>query len=189
MQNLIERKLGILTQCVTMKSVKRANDQLAGMVLMKINAKIGGACSSVDLRDWSAQVDTRLLSDGKRQQIFDAPTMIVGISINSTAKTLNGSTRACSVGLSFSVDQGQAQYLMVAGKSVDGKTVDQLDLLMKDAIISYYKKQSSANPELCKPRFIIVYRTGTSDGEKGIITRIETEQIKKAFSLIEKDYK
>ena len=36
----LERKFGILTQCITWKSVQRANDQLCGMVLMKINAKV-----------------------------------------------------------------------------------------------------------------------------------------------------
>ena len=53
-KRISERKYGILTQCITMKSVNKANGQLIGMVLMKINAKLGGVACSID---WS------LLSD------------------------------------------------------------------------------------------------------------------------------
>ena len=42
-----ERKHGILTQCITLKSAKKANPQLCGMVLMKINAKLGGIAVKV----------------------------------------------------------------------------------------------------------------------------------------------
>ena len=49
-KRVAERKFGILTQCVTMKSVLKANNQLFGMLLMKINAKLGGTACVVD---WS----------------------------------------------------------------------------------------------------------------------------------------
>ena len=42
-----ERKHGILTQCITLKSAKKANPQLCAMVLMKINAKLGGIAVKV----------------------------------------------------------------------------------------------------------------------------------------------
>ena len=42
-----ERKFGILTQCMTLKSAKKANAQLCGMVLMKINAKLGGIAAKI----------------------------------------------------------------------------------------------------------------------------------------------
>ena len=47
-KRVAERKFGILTQCVTMKSVMKANNQLFGMLLMKINAKLGGTACTVD---------------------------------------------------------------------------------------------------------------------------------------------
>jgi len=150
-------------------------------------AKIGGACAEIDHSEWSAIVDTKISS----KPIFEVPTMIVGISINSTARALTGSNRACSVGLSFSVDRAAAQYLMICGKSVDGKTVDNLDQMMMEALKNYRKKQrtSGLSEELSKPQVIIVYRTGTSDGEKGIITALETTKIKKAFANLDKNYK
>ena len=49
-KRVAERKFGILTQCITMKSVLKANAQLFGMLLMKINAKLGGTACIVD---WS----------------------------------------------------------------------------------------------------------------------------------------
>ena len=117
--------------------------------------------------------------------------MIVGISINSTARALTGSNRACSAGLSYSVDRAAAQYLMICGKSADGKTVDDLDQMMMEALKNYRKKQraSGLSDELSKPQIVIVYRTGTSDGEKGIITALETNKIKKAFATLDKNYK
>ena len=51
-----ERKYGILTQCLTMKSVQKANHQLYGMILMKINAKLGGVACKID---WSLVSSTR----------------------------------------------------------------------------------------------------------------------------------
>ena len=47
-KRISERKFGVLTQCVTMKSVQKANNQLFGMILMKINAKLGGVACKVD---------------------------------------------------------------------------------------------------------------------------------------------
>ena len=51
-----ERKYGILTQCITLKSAKKANPQLCGMVLMKINAKLGGLNVKVH---WDGLKDVR----------------------------------------------------------------------------------------------------------------------------------
>ena len=51
-----ERKAGLLTQCITLKSAKKANPQLCGMVLMKINAKLGGVAVKIH---WQGLKDSR----------------------------------------------------------------------------------------------------------------------------------
>ena len=76
----LERVYGIMTQCITWKSVmsnaQRANDQLGTMLLMKINAKLGGINCTID---FDLPHDTLKLFGGQN----DKPQVLVcGLSIN-----------------------------------------------------------------------------------------------------------
>ena len=63
---------GVLTQCVLMNTLKKLNNQSAQMILMKINAKLGGFNAKVDLTLFKAGNGGALFSHG-------FPVMIQGI--------------------------------------------------------------------------------------------------------------
>lgn len=63
---------GILTQCVLMNTLKKLNNQSAQMILMKINAKLGGLNATVDLNLFKAANGDALFPHG-------FPVMIQGI--------------------------------------------------------------------------------------------------------------
>ena len=62
-----ERKSGLLTQCITLKSAKKANSQLCAMVLMKINAKLGGAAVKIY---WQGLKDSRTVFSNEKCGYF-----------------------------------------------------------------------------------------------------------------------
>ena len=110
-KRVAERKYGILTQCITMKSISRANAQLCGMVLMKMNAKLGGiAC----------EVDFAILPENSAGLFHDVPVMVCGLEFNNPI-TFSGSSckRPSIAALACSNDKHAASYNMVASISCD----------------------------------------------------------------------
>ena len=88
--------------------------------------------------------------------------------------------------MAFSTDDAASTYLMGCGRSVDGKSVDDLHLMIGQALKMFYKAQESrANS---KPRHMIIYRTGISEAERGIISHIETMEIKKGIKMVDDNW-
>ena len=90
------------------------------------------------------------------------------------------------VGMAFSTDSAASTYLMACGKSIDGKSVDDLHLMIGYALKMFYKVQERR--EESKPRHMIVYRTGISEAERGIISHIETREIKKGIKMVDDNW-
>ena len=63
----------MMTQCITYKSCERANGQLLTMLLMKINAKLGGRNLTVDFN--LPQESLKLFTD-------DCGVMMIGLATN-----------------------------------------------------------------------------------------------------------
>ena len=83
---------GILTQCVLMNTLKKINNQSAQMILMKINAKLGGLNAQVDLKLFQAGNGGALFSHG-------FPVMIQGILLVFTG--FNHRCSRCTFGARF----------------------------------------------------------------------------------------
>ena len=77
---ILERVYGIMTQCITWKSVmsnsQKPNDQLGTMLLMKMNAKLGGINCTID---FDLPNNTLGLFAGQNDQ---PQVLVCGLSIN-----------------------------------------------------------------------------------------------------------
>ena len=89
--------------------------------------------------------------------------------------------------MAFSTDSAASNYLMACGKSLDGKSVEDLHLLIAHALKMFYKLQEHGATER-KPRHMIIYRTGISEAERGIVSHIETREIKKGIRMVDENF-
>lgn len=85
---------GVMTQCIQAKNVERANGQLFGNLLQKINTKLGG-------------VNT-VIAKASKPAIFTKPIMVVGLSI---AHGSPGSNTPSVVSATFSCDGAVYRYI------------------------------------------------------------------------------
>ena len=132
-----ERKAGLLTQCITLKSAKKANPQLCGMVLMKINAKLGGVAVKIH---WQGLKDSRTgfskwklcffkffnklsyknhISETPVSLFQKSPIMVTGLDLNLPVMNIGGNSRPPISALSASFDQDAMCYAMFPSLSVD----------------------------------------------------------------------
>jgi len=110
-KRIAERKYGILTQCITKKSVERANSQLCGMVLMKMNAKLGGIACEVD---WA------VLPDNSAGLFQNVPVMVCGLEFNNPMTNSFSTFKRPSIcALACSNDKHAASYNMTTSVSCD----------------------------------------------------------------------
>merc|ERR1719259_94384 len=177
-----ERVYGIMTQCITWKSVtsnaQRANDQLGTMLLMKINAKLGGINCTID---FDLPSDSLKLFGGQN----DKPQVLVcGLSINNPQRNVHGGVRPSIAALAGSIDKNAAQYTFVADITTDTIVATNLKDMMTKTLKKFYIMNDHH-----KPSAIIMFRSGVSDAEKEKVSAFELDLIQKACVGLEPGFK
>ncbi|KAG8387057.1 hypothetical protein BUALT_Bualt03G0213700 [Buddleja alternifolia] len=163
--------MGIVTQCI---APTRINDQYLTNVLLKINSKLGGINSLLEI-EHSYRIPL----------IKDKPTMILGMDVShgspgrsdipsiaavvgSRSWPLISRYRAAVRTQSSKVEMIESLFKPLANGEDDG--------IMKELLKDFYQTSKG-----CKPTQIIVFRDGVSESQFSQVINIEIDQMIKAF--------
>ncbi|XP_050206927.1 protein argonaute 16 [Mercurialis annua] len=168
---------GIITQCI---SPFKINDQYLTNVLLKINSKLGGINSLLEIEH------TKHI-----RHIMDTPTMILGMDVShgSPGRSDIPSVAAVVGSLhwplisryraSVRTQSPKVEMIDALFKPVDDKNDDGI---MRELLIDFYQTSNGR-----KPKQIILFRDGVSESQFNQVLNIEVEQIKQAFQHLGED--
>ncbi|KAK5819340.1 hypothetical protein F383_20383 [Gossypium arboreum] len=167
--------MGIATQCI---SPGKINDQYLTNVLLKINSKLGGINSLLEIEKPSIL-----------PLLKDTPTLILGMDVShgSPGRSDVPSIAAVVGSLHWplisryraSVRTQSPKMEMIEAlykPSPDGK-VD--DGIIRELLVDFYKTSGNR-----KPKQIIVFRDGVSESQFNQVLNIELEQIIKSYQFL-----
>ncbi|KAK1389075.1 Argonaute [Heracleum sosnowskyi] len=165
-------ELGIRTQCVSPPN--QLNDQYLTNVLLKINSKLGGINSLLEIEDAS-----------RVPVIKDTPTMIMGMDVS------HGSPGRSDVP-SIAAVVGSHTWPFIsryrAAVRIQSSRVEMIESLFKpspngvdDAGIIRELLNEFESTNRCMPSQIIVFRDGVSESQFNQVLNYELEQIIKAY--------
>ncbi|KAL2461865.1 Protein argonaute 1 [Abeliophyllum distichum] len=183
LKRICETDLGIVSQCCLQKHVYRVNRQYLANVALKINVKVGGSNTAlVDALNW------------KIPFVSDKPTIIFGADVTHPHPGEDSSPSIAAVVASMDLQitkyaglvsaQAHRQELIqdlyktwqdpVRGTVTGG--------MIKELLVSFYKATNH------KPRRIIFYRDGVSEGQFYQVLLYELDAIRKACASLGPNY-
>ncbi|KAG8228778.1 Argonaute-2 [Ladona fulva] len=167
-----ELRYGILTQCIKGETIKKMNPATASNILLKINAKLNGVNHMLQNRKISIGVS-----------FFERPCMIVGADVThpSPDATNIPSVAAVVASLDIHAFRYAMEYRLQPPRV---EIIKDLENIMKNHLINYYKKNGQAKPER-----IIMFRDGVSDGQFAEVLNEELMAMRRACISLQSDYK
>ncbi|KAI9295202.1 Piwi-domain-containing protein [Neoconidiobolus thromboides FSU 785] len=159
--------IGVSSQCVQLNYVKKCNRQYCANVCLKVNVKLGG------VNNYLSPEDVPFVSS--------VPTIIVGADVTHPGP--GDGARPSIATLVGSVDAKVARYCasvrVQAGRS---EIIADLAGMFVEILRNFYKQCGQ------KPRRILFYRDGISDGQFASVLKSELEAIRTACSRLEAGY-
>uniref|UniRef100_A0A915IE63 Uncharacterized protein n=1 Tax=Romanomermis culicivorax TaxID=13658 RepID=A0A915IE63_ROMCU len=145
-KRIAEVQMGIMTQCITNKTVGKCSPDTLSNIVFKINMKLGGI---------NCELSTR---DNATRCLFSEPTLVLGIDVTHPGPTDKRSPSIASV--VGSMDLSLMRY--AASIKVQKQRREHLVYLSEPVTerLMYFYKATKV-----KPKRIIVFRDGVSEGE------------------------
>ena len=196
--------VGIPTQCVQLKLVQQAKDQVCVNISLKINSKLGGINQVID--------------PSVKSPVFREPTIVFGADVTHPSPTKNGadvthpsptkngadgthpspspteptksndipSIAAVVASMDANATKYQARVRAQRHKKGRGaqEIINDLAAIVRELLIEFYK----ANGKL-KPSKIIFYRDGVSEGQFDQVLAHEVRAVQEACIKLEKEYR
>lgn len=159
----------IPTQCVLSKNLKKCNPQFVGNLCLKINLKLGG-------------INT-VIGDVSPNEVpyLDEETFIVGADVSHSGRNEMKPSIAAVVG-SLNPATGR-YYSNVRIMPARQEMIVPMDEMIRELLKAHFKTSS------IKPKRIIVYRDGVSDGQFAQVIETELQGIHRACRQLEENYK
>ncbi|KAI0747992.1 Piwi domain-containing protein [Daedaleopsis nitida] len=155
-------KRKIITQCVRATKWEKINDQYCNNVALKINARVGGTNSSIDVPQVNA-----LLKE----------TMVIGADVGHPGPGSNN--RPSVTGLVATVDPDVS--IITSAASVQRPRLEIIQDLQPMIAVSTNMTSDGYARNPLPPRNILFYRDGVSEGEYAQVVEQEIPLIKDAF--------
>ncbi|KAH8777302.1 eukaryotic translation initiation factor-like protein 2C 2 [Hyaloscypha finlandica] len=159
-----ECRFAMVSQCVNVAHVQKAQPQYCSNVCMKVNAKLGGTTSKVvSSKNW-----------------FSVPTMILGADVSHPSP---GSPQASMAALTMSFDQNACRYaaaVQTNGHRVEMITPANIRSMMLPLFEQWITKVGGGRG----PSHIYYFRDGVSEGQYAHVLNNELADMKEA--LVEK---
>ena len=184
--------VGIPTQCVQLKLVQQAKDQVCVNISLKINSKLGGINQVID--------------PSVKSPVFRDPTIVFGADVTHPSPTKNdadgtqpspspteptksnGIPSIAAVVASMDANATKYQARVRAQRHEKGhgaqEIINDLAAIVRELLIEFYK----ANGKL-KPSKIIFYRDGVSEGQFDQVLAHEVRAVQEACIKLEKEYR
>ncbi|XP_060847719.1 protein argonaute-2-like [Rhopalosiphum padi] len=161
--------LGIATQCIQARNVKRPSIQVLSNLCLKINVKLGGINS--------------ILVPSIRPKVFNEPILFLGANV--THPPANDEKKQSIAGVVGSMDAHPSRYAAtVLLQQHRQENIQELSSMVKEHLIMFYKSTGGF-----KPHRIILYRDGVSERQFSRILQYELTAIREACIKLEGDYK
>ncbi|KAF9409905.1 Eukaryotic translation initiation factor 2C [Podila epigama] len=160
---------GKMTQCVLANKIRKPNNkQYCGMLGLKINAKLGGVNNTVPMN--------------AIRFCTDVPTLVIGADVTHPAPGETSRPSVCAV--VGSMDRFAFKY---AGRlqAQNGRVeiIERLKYLVHDLIQAFIVNNGNH-----RPRRILFYRDGVSEGQYAEVMRSEVAAVKEACRHIDPNY-
>ncbi|GAW01092.1 argonaute-like protein [Lentinula edodes] len=159
---------GVVTQCLKASKCNRAKLQYWANVCLKLNAKLGGinvvpdAAASAHLSD------------------LQNPTIIMGADVMHPAPGSDAPSFSAVVG---SVDSLGVKYIpRTHAQTSRQEIIADLHTMAKDILASFTSYQLNVEkklPQFCKPKRLLFFRDGVSEGQFGQVMEQEVAVLKK----------
>lgn len=161
--------LGISTQCVQFKQVRGAKPQVCSNIAMKINAKLGGI--------------NHIPFNPDQKFLLKEPTIIIGADVTHPSA---GDTKTPSIAaVVASLDPNASRYCAtVRVQDHRQEIIGDLSTMVKQCMIQFRNKLGF------KPKKIIFYRDGVSEGQFDQVLKHEVRAVQEACVQLEptRDY-
>ena len=177
MKSLGDVKYGIHTQCILSKNAKgnKLNPNLINNVMLKINAKLYGINNQLKAKNDNG--------------IMNEPTLILGADVTHPSPGEHNKPSIAALVGSMNRDaslyqceiQVQEHRQEMIGSIVEGEAKTMEDMFTR-ILKGFHKKTSQ------KPRHIVYYRDGVSEGQFDEVLTTELYQIHEACRTIEDGY-
>ncbi|KAL2072104.1 hypothetical protein VTL71DRAFT_11447 [Oculimacula yallundae] len=156
-----ECRFGLMSQCMNVAHVNKAQPQYCSNVCMKVNAKLGGTTSKVV----------------SPKGFFSRPTMIIGADVSHPAP---GSPQASMAAVTMSFDRDCCRY--AAAVQTNGYRVEMITPAnINQLIIPYVKKWMAMVGGGGLPQHIYYFRDGVSEGQYSHVLNQELADMKKCM--------
>ncbi|CAI2347224.1 unnamed protein product [Caenorhabditis sp. 36 PRJEB53466] len=167
MKRVADTKLGLPTQCVDAKNVKKTSRQTVLNICQKINMKLGGVNS--------------VLAPSYRFPILQQPTIFIGLHISRPPKRENN--KPSTVSAVGSIDAHPSRYA-ASIRLQDQHPIVALDLtsMMCELLKKFYRSTGF------KPTRIVFYREGVAEENMYNVLQYELRAIRNACKTLETKY-
>lgn len=169
-RNLIKNK-GVCTQCIQSKNVLKCNPMTLAQLCLKINSKMGGTNNVID----NNNKVTRPLN------VFKEPVIFLGADV--THPGLGDKSSPSIAAIVGSIDEIPSRYsacVRIQGHRVE--VIEDLENVTVELLKQFYRHMK------VKPRKIIMFRDGVSEGQFQQVLFHEMSAIQKACIRLEKGY-
>ncbi|ORY81937.1 Piwi domain-domain-containing protein [Protomyces lactucae-debilis] len=154
--------IGIPSQCISAAKLRKANAQYCDNVWLKVNEKLGGQ-------------NTQLDSSPILTAPFRGPVLLLGADVSHPPPGMLGGRAPSIVSLVSNKDKLATKYIGQArSQGARVEMIDEMRPLVKNAIGCYAKNTGM------KPKHIVYYRDGVSEGQFAQVKQGELKAIKEA---------
>lgn len=162
-----DTQIGIATQCVQVKNVRRLSPQTLSNLCLKINVKLGGI--------------NNIIVPNMRPKVFRDPLIFLGADVTHPPA---GDDRKPSIAAVVgSMDAHPSRYsASVRVQQHRQEIIVDLGSMVRELLITFYQTTRF------KPTRIIFYRDGVSEGQFQQVLQYELRQVREACQKLEEDY-
>ncbi|KAJ1670039.1 hypothetical protein EV182_008459, partial [Spiromyces aspiralis] len=160
-------KFGVQTQCMQAKHLNRPNLQYCANLCLKINVKLGGINSTIPPEELSV--------------LAAEPTLILGADVSHPGPGMGHRPSTASVVGSINRDASR-YHAMLCQQPPRTEIIGKMGEIVLTMLRRYYSNTKE------KPKRIVIYRDGVSEGQFQQVLDQELSAIKQACNTIETTY-